>query len=72
MFAEIRLLVLEGDAAGLAAKVRSCRRAAETPPDGPSERDETRPTDRGEQAAMALVATRPGAMRLRLVHSPHS
>ena len=74
MFAEVRLLVLEGDAAGLAAKVSELAAARrETPPDGPSERDETGPTDRGEQApngAGGHAARRDAPAPL--VHSPHS
>jgi FlaA1/EpsC-like NDP-sugar epimerase len=74
MFAEVRLLVLEGDAAGLAAKVSELAAARrETPADGPGERDEAGPTDRGEQApngAGGHAARRDAPAPL--VHSPHS
>jgi FlaA1/EpsC-like NDP-sugar epimerase len=78
MFAEIGLLVLEGDAAGLAAKVSelaAARRAAPADaPDGrPGEPGEGRPTDVGGQAANGDAGH--GTRRdspAPLVHSPHS
>jgi FlaA1/EpsC-like NDP-sugar epimerase len=70
MFAEIRLLVLEGDAAGLAAKVSELSRELREPPD-----DEEAPG--GEPAGTGGDAppSQPGAQRdapQPLVHSPNS
>jgi FlaA1/EpsC-like NDP-sugar epimerase len=70
MFAEIRLLVLEGDAAGLAAKVSELSRELREPPDG-EEAPGGDPAGTGGDAPPA----QPGAQRdapQPLVHSPNS
>jgi FlaA1/EpsC-like NDP-sugar epimerase len=78
MFAEIGLLVLEGDAAGLAAKVSelaAARRAA------PADEPGSSPGEPGEAGAADAVPQAPGAgagqatrrdSPVPLVHSPHS
>jgi FlaA1/EpsC-like NDP-sugar epimerase len=78
MFAEIGLLVLEGDAAGLAAKVSelaAARRAApaDEPDAGPGEPGEAVATDLGAQPPNggADETTRRDSP-VPLVHSPHS
>jgi len=69
MFDEIRLLVLEGDAAGLAAKVSELSRTLHAPgPDGEQKGDGV-PT--GEQSAAAGAEELPAAPE-PLVHSPNS
>ncbi len=82
MFAEIGLLVLEGDAAGLAAKVSELAAARrDAPADGPGESGERAAGERGEGELDG--AGRPagpevgqhGGQRdapVRLVHSPNS
>jgi FlaA1/EpsC-like NDP-sugar epimerase len=78
MFAEIGLLVLEGDAAGLAAKVSELAVArrdalADGPTDGPGEHREQAAGERGEGGSNGAD---PHAGRrdapAPLVHSPHS
>jgi FlaA1/EpsC-like NDP-sugar epimerase len=80
MFAEIGLLVLEGDAAGLAAKVSELAAAhRQAPPDAPSKPDA--PGDAGENAGGGVGAAESngaGPIAARrdspapLVHSRHS
>jgi FlaA1/EpsC-like NDP-sugar epimerase len=72
MFAEIGLLVLEGDAAGLAAKVSELSAARREPP----REDEPQGADAAEDpAAPAANGDRPavdgGGAPAPLVHSPH-
>jgi FlaA1/EpsC-like NDP-sugar epimerase len=79
MFAEVRLLVLEGDAAGLAAKVSELAAARrEAPADTGGERDQP---DLGEPGPPDLGAPAPNGAAghaarrdspAPLVHSPHS
>ena len=70
MFAEIRLLVLEGDAAGLAAKVSELSRELREPPDG-----EEAPGGEAAGTDADKPPAKPGAQRdapQPLVHSPNS
>jgi FlaA1/EpsC-like NDP-sugar epimerase len=70
MFAEIRLLVLEGDAAGLAAKVSELSRELREPDGGGAEAGGA-PPGAAAPAATALPAGQREAPE-PLVHSPHS
>jgi len=74
MFAEIRLLVLEGDAAGLAAKVSELShelRGEAGEGEAPAERRDVQPAQRGGGAGAPSPAGQRGAPEA-LVHSPDS
>ena len=66
MFAEIGLLVLEGDAAGLAAKVSELAAARPAPPALESPENGTGEANGSEPDVVHREAPAP------LVHSPHS
>ena len=77
MFAEIRLLVLEGDAAGLAAKVSELSRELREPAEAEQAAAEKRQAPASSPPPAAGAQAAPPARQRRdapepLVHSPNS